>query len=1233
MGTVYAAFDRERGLKIAVKSLTASLQTMDAERLRMFKQEFRAVQDLQHPNLVQLGELFEEEGHWFFTMELVEGIDFLSFVRSAPAEPAEEVTSDVDLSEHSPRTGGAAAMLPRTTIAAAAKFHEMRLRSALAQLTHGLRTLHQHGKVHRDIKPSNLMVTEAGRLVILDFGIASDLKQSEDWAESRTIGTIQYMAPEQAAGQAVSPAADWYSVGVVLYQVLTGQLPFSGSGEEILTAIRHREPTPVHELVPSVPYDLARLCTDLLSRDPSARPTPEQILDRLQVYAGSVPAVYHPPSEELFIGRQEEISALRQAFADTRKGQGVTLLLSGESGVGKSFLVRHFLREIGHRHRGAVVLSGRCYERESVPYKAIDAAIDRLGLYLQHLPESESQPLWPTHFGLLAKLFPVLEPLLQPSGGPAVHIPEPAQMRRYAFMALRELFGRMARRAPLVLVIDDLQWADADSFVLLTELLRPPEPPPLLLLATVRTGRTDDLGASRPQPQALPGEVRRLHIRKLPDADARALVLQLLGSADTGAERLADQIAREAQGHPLFIDELVRVRRQHHGPSVAAEAAPLRLDDALWQRAQQMDSSTRKLLEVIALAGVPIAQETALLAAAAEPAHFDTQLAELRAARLIRSNGARRSDTIEPYHDRVRESVQAHLSEQAQKIWHGRLALALETLGTDDPEALVIHWLGAGHPERSAAYAEKAAEQASAALAFERAARLYRQALEIGAATGARRRELLVQLAEALHNADRGFEAAQIFLQAAEDAPAQQASVLRRRAAEQLLRSGHHEEGVAAMQQALHDLGLGMPTSMPEIIGSLAMHRTWLSLRGLHFTPRPESEIDGTELARLDALLACGNTFGVVDPLRGMEFASRQALRALRAGEPSRVIFALLVNATGLAVGGGQDAWERSELMMDRARELLRQTDKPYPHAFLLNMDGIRHLTVGNFRAGLQLLDQAEKIYRERCIGVGWDLATLRIQCADAAYFLGDLQRMTRELSQGMEDGERRGDLYLQTCLGIATSSFFALMRDDPQGCRNDVSKHVRNWRYPGFSHYHVIALWRTVHSYLYERQGHTAYRHLHDEMPKAGKVLVRLVPSLRMQDTDLRARCAIAAAQGDPRRRSELLREAERHAQALDKEQAIWAEGLGAMVRAGAAAVRGAAHKDEALRALAHAEKRLLAGDRLLHTQAVRYRRGQLLGGAQGQALLSESQAWMQQQGIVQPARMVAMLLPGFPD
>ncbi|MBL8820786.1 MAG: serine/threonine protein kinase, partial [Planctomyces sp.] len=282
MGTVYAAFDRERGLKIAVKSLTASLQTMDAERLRMFKQEFRAVQDLQHPNLVQLGELFEEEGHWFFTMELVEGIDFLSFVRTAPAEPAEEVTSDVDVSEHSPRTGGATAMLPRTTIAASAKFNEMRLRSALAQLTHGLRTLHRHGKVHRDIKPSNLMVTEAGRLVILDFGIASDLKQNEEWAESRTIGTIQYMAPEQAAGQAVSPAADWYSVGVVLYQVLTGQLPFSGTGEEILAAIQHREPTPVHELVPSVPYDLARLCTDLLSRDPSVRPTPEQILDRLQ---------------------------------------------------------------------------------------------------------------------------------------------------------------------------------------------------------------------------------------------------------------------------------------------------------------------------------------------------------------------------------------------------------------------------------------------------------------------------------------------------------------------------------------------------------------------------------------------------------------------------------------------------------------------------------------------------------------------------------------------------------------------------------------------------------------------------------------------------------------------------------------------------------------------------------------------------------------------------------------
>lgn len=1078
-------------------------------------------------------------------------------------------------------------------------------------------------------------MTSAGRLVVLDFGIVSDLRQYEEWADQRPMGTIQYMAPEQAAGKPISAAADWYSVGVLLYQALTGQLPFIGTPEQILAAIQQLDPLPVHSLVPAVPYDLDLLCSELLRRDPLARPTGAQILERLQGQSETRQALAYPPSVELFVGRQQEFAALTQAFADMRGGQGVTLLLSGESGVGKSFLLRHFLGELAQSHPEIVVLSGRCYERESVPYKAIDALIDRLSVYLQRQPPEEVQALLPAHFGLLAKLFLVLEPLLPKGGGAALQISEPAEMRRYAFSALRELLHRLARKVPLILVIDDLQWADTDSFVLLGELLRPPGAPPMLLLGTVRNNTTREVAPDRLPLQQLPGEIRHFHIQKLPESDARALAMQLLGQTGTDAQRLASEIAREAQGHPLFIDELVRGRQPQGGPNAAdaADAAPLRLDEALWLRAEQLDSPARSLLAVIALAGLPIPQEMAMLAAAADPVTFDAQMAKLRAARLVRTSGARRSDTVEPFHDRVRESVQAHLSEKAQRTWHGRLALALESsMGTADPQALVIHWQGAGHPDRAASYAKQAAEQASAALAFERAARLYRQALELGTAIGSQRRELLIHLAEALHNADRGREAARIFIEAAEGAPAQQASILRRRAADQFLRSGHYREGFELVRQALHDLGLSAPSSMAGIMGSLLLHRSWLGARGLGFRQRAESELPSDELARIDALMACSNTFGVVDPPRGIEFSARQVLRALRAGEPSRVAVALAMTANGMIVSGGQRAWERGQSLMEQARGLARQTDNPYLNAYLVNIDGIMHWTGGRFRPAMALMDQAEKLYRERCIGVGWDLATLRILTVEGAYSLGDLQRMSREFTQAMEDAGRRGDLYLQTCLGTASAPLLDLLRDEPESCRQHVFQHLRNWRYPGFSHYQIIGLWRRAQSHLYEGQASLAHRCLHQEMPAQGKLILRFVQCLRINDLELRGRCAIAAATEDPSRRQTLILDAELQARKLAAEDAQWAHGLAAILRSGIAAVRGGPQAPAAMHELCQAETLLCASGMMLLATAVRRRRGQLLDSAEGRELFTAADQWMHEQGIVNPVRLTAMLVPGFP-
>jgi serine/threonine protein kinase len=220
VGIVYDAFDRERGTRVAVKTL----RTVSAELLLSLKNEFRSVQDLQHPNLVSLGELFEARGTWFFTMEFVEGTDLVRHAR--PGDPRVPSSPPPPLARMRvvPSSAAEGDAAPRTYV-----LDEARLRDALAQLVRGLCALHAAGKLHRDIKPSNVLVTHEGRVVILDFGLARDLLHTGEARDDGMVGTAAYMAPEQALGEAVGPAADWYSVGAVLYEALTGRPPVRGA--------------------------------------------------------------------------------------------------------------------------------------------------------------------------------------------------------------------------------------------------------------------------------------------------------------------------------------------------------------------------------------------------------------------------------------------------------------------------------------------------------------------------------------------------------------------------------------------------------------------------------------------------------------------------------------------------------------------------------------------------------------------------------------------------------------------------------------------------------------------------------------------------------------------------------------------------------------------------------------------------------------------------------------------
>lgn len=1220
MGTVYEALDRERGIHVALKVLSSS--AMNAERLLLFKKEFRALQDLQHPNLVQLGELFEESGQWFFTMELVEGVDFLTYVRppvggSVDAEPPTSELTPSALDASTFETQSAA-----TPLATGVRHDEARLRAALIQLAHALSALHRSKKVHRDLKPSNMLVTPSGRLVVLDFGIISELDQPEAVEDQRAIGTVAYMAPEQATGGTIGAAADWYSFGVLLFQALTGRLPFTGLLSEILEAKSQREAPPVHTLMPWVPYNLDQLCRELLQRDPAQRPRADKVLECLQVSTGEPEIQPDTAPSDLFIGRRAELSALDQAFRDSRQSEGLTILVQGESGVGKSALVRRFLLDIGAHHRGLLVLSGRCYERESVPYKAIDSVVDRLALYLRRLPSTELSTLLPGGLPALAQLFPVLAPLC--AEGAAAGGMEPMERRQLAFATLRELLDRLARRTSLILVIDDLQWADADSCMLLGELLRSPTPP-FLLIGTVRS-RTATLDGLDPL-RNLGGQVRQLPIEKLPDSDARELAVRLLGEqAPTGdADVLAAEVVREAQGHPLFIDELVRLRR---GPG---ETAPRRLDEALWMRVQQLPGPARNLLEVVSVAGIPLRQELAAQAAAIDLSHFDAQVAHLRQARLIRTAGARRTDTIETYHDRVRESIVSRLSPKAKRLWHGRLALALEATEPIAHEAVLDHWYGAGHPEQAARYAVQAAEQAAAALAFERAARLYEQALELSHATGDRRRELLIRLGEALINQGRGQDAANLLVEAAAGAPPMQASLLRRQAADQYLRSGRFNEGIDLVRQVLDGLGLNFPANTAVSVGSLAAHRLWLSLRGFKFQERSESEVAPEELNRIDTLRACTTGLGAIDNVRGADLTLRMVVRALRAGERARVALALTETALVSSVAGSAKGWQTGRELLETARRLAAPLANPYTLSYVVQTDGMIHHVSGRFRQAARLLEEAEGLLRERCTGVHWELDLLRTVYLSNAYFLGDIRGIRNLTPIYWADAEKRSDFFMQINLATNPVPVAHLAQDEPAAARAQIDRHVRLWTHPGPALPKVSGMLWSVASELYEGRGQASHRRLRDELTLPIRMMSREAQVVRIIIADLRARTALLAASELPAGREELLGEAAGIVRQLGPESTGWSTAACHAIRGGMASLRG--DRPTALAELWQAIERFDQADMVLHAAVGRRLFGLLTGGDAGSTLVAQASHYFSEHGIVNPRRFSTLLFPGYTE
>jgi len=956
MGVVQLAYDRERDSWVALKTLRSS----DPEAMYRFKREFRALTGLRHKNLVELYEFFQDGDNWFFTMEYVEGENLLETLHHGDRDLFDE---DQTL----PATGHLAAQFPSPT-------KDMgKLRSVFLQIAQALVTLHNAGTLHRDLKPENVIVDREGRAVVLDFGIAIERKPDGVYETHGpgVAGTPAYMSPEQTRGEGLDEASDWYAFGAMLYEALTGEVPFDDQDYQQLFIIKQeQDPPPASSRVQGVPGDLDTLCIGLLSRDRSERPDGPTVIAALrQGMRQSERPTMMPAAliEAPFVGRQEQLLALEDALQACGRGIPIVAALHGPSGIGKSALATRFLRA-RVQDSDTVVLTGRCYEHEAMAFKAFDAVIDSLSRHLSKLGRSRAARYLPRHLSALTSVFPVLGrvPAVQEIRNrrrQRFELPsDPTEVRRLAFSALRELLATLAEEAHLIVYIDDLQWADLDSVKLLEALVDGPGAPAMLLLCAYRSGKEDRSAcieafeASRVR--AVDTELRDIALGPLSEAESELLTRHLLADNVT-IDPVA--VAAEAHGSPFLLTELARFARSSRSRRRGADAT-VDLESAIADRLERLSSDGRTLLTLLCVAGRPLTRRIYSLLRMHD-VDLQRAVSELRGHSLVASTAR---GALSPYHGQIRQAMLAQVSDDERRSWHAQLAQVLEVDQRTDLETLAYHFRGSGDQQRAATYAIRGARQASRDFAFDRAAELYQLAVEYGTLDADEQRGLSIELAEALELAGRRSEAASNLLWVAADAPPDEALALRRRAGVAYVLGGHTERGLSLLREALRKYALDFYDSEQTSLTTWFYRYPDLVERGLACTPKSEREVTGADLERLDTLWAASFGLYRVEGVRTFPLALECLMDALEVGERYRLVRALCFHHAYVDLPISQVDGHPPLGALDAAAEIARGDDDPRLQAWLMLARGAERLAVGDPEA-FALLECAQELLRSRC--------------------------------------------------------------------------------------------------------------------------------------------------------------------------------------------------------------------------------------------------------------------------
>lgn len=1188
-GAVHEALHEDSGHRVALKALEGAQPLA----LARFKQEFRAMQGLEHPNLVALEALFELDGRWFIVMQLVEGSDWLRWVR-VPSQDG-----------RTPRLDSA------------------RLVSTLADITRGLQTLHAAGLVHRDLKPSNIRVTPEGEAVLLDFGLVTGWREGLVEGE-RAVGTVAYVAPEQAAGQAVGPSVDWYALGACLYEALTGRVPFFGdSVVEVLHAKQWRLPPAPSRQMAGVPPMLDELCMALLQPDVEKRASGAAVWQTLPSNDVDVAAaVDHAPGVRVpFAGRAAELEVLEHAFEATLAGQPRQVLVEGESGIGKSALVEEFLAQLYGVHPEAIVLRGRCYENETVPFKGVDGVVDALARALSRLDPAVTRDILPAWAKVLQQMFPVMGTVKELADMSTRGVPaEPGARRAAAIQTLRELLGRLREHAPVVLVVDDLQWSDLESFQIFRAITEHRNAPPVLLVCTCRPAneQSGELQCAL-QSMRSGGNAELLQMRGLPRAQARELAARLLG-ARLPPEWLSD-IARESQGHPLFIAELVDFAQRGNS---AARLGSITLDAVLAERIKGLPADEGRLLRHVALLSSPRAPEVLYAAVGVDATRGLQWMAQLKARRLVRVGAEGR---VQCYHDRVRRNVVGQMVEAEVVEVHQALGRALAEQSVQDAAAVGLHLERGGLHELARSWLDRAADDALNNLSFAQAAALYDRCLGLSRKEGDEqdRCRWLTGYGHALGRGGRSAEAARRYQEAAALTTDRELSVrLRVWSAQHLLQSAQVSRGLEVARQVLTELGVHLPRGVAGAMARALLDLLRMALWGLDEDQLLQRQPSTEEALALEALSALTFPVSWTHMMAGTGLITQHLARALSAGDEGHVARAIAQQAT-LSVIKDAKQLGVARGRYERAREL---ASEPTDVAFVAYMQGSSAFIAMQFDEADQVLDEAETLLVEHCPFEPWLLTNVRMSRSLTWCVAGQHRCLAERVPAWLADADERGDAFTRAALLLSGCGYLShLVADEPQRLLDAIDHAIAPWPGEPYGLAQHGELNARVAAHVYQG-GAGAWHWLMDNERRLRRAFLLKQGMFREALLINRVTAALGAlADARPPQVRGLLRSARRDLRSLKRRRTPVAMAFSTLQRAQLEAVEGKAERaaDSARAGIEICEQLGIAA-----AHGGRYLLGVLEGGDAGAARCELALQFVRAQGYQNPlAAMRAIWLP----